>query len=171
MLCESTRHLLANGAARPIADLIEPVVEEAGFRLIRVALGGGSGGGRRLQVMAERADGSMNLEDCTTLSRRLSEFLDESDPIKGSYALEVSSPGLSRPLSRLEDFDKWRGSVARIELSEAVDGHRRLRGRLSGVENEIVSIEVEASQIISIPANIISRACLLEEPAISGEKR
>lgn len=171
MLCESTRHLLASGAARPIADLIEPVVEETGFRLVRVVLGGGSGGGRRLQVMAERADGSMNLEDCTMLSRRLSEFLDERDPIEGSYALEVSSPGLSRPLSRLEDFDKWRGSVARIELREAVDGHRRLRGRLSGVENESVSIEVEASQVVSIPASIISRACLLEESATSGEKR
>ena len=168
MLCESTRHLLARGAARPIADLIEPIVDEAGFRLIRVTLGGG-GAGRRLQVMAERPDGSMSLEDCAALSRRLSEFLDKCDPVEGSYALEVSSPGLSRPLSRLEDFDRWRGSVARIELREAVDGRRRLRGRLSGVRNESVSIEVDASQIVSVPAGIISRACL-DEPATSGGK-
>ena len=161
-----TRHLLAAGAARPIADLIEPVVEAMGFRLIRVVLGGGSG--RRLQVMAERADGSMSLEDCTLLSRRLSGFLDEKDPIQGSYALEVSSPGIRRPLSRLEDFHRWSGHVARIELTSPVEGRKRFLGRLAGVEKERIAIEVgavqDAPRLISISAQIISRACLLEEP-------
>ena len=180
-----TRHLLAAGAARPIADLIEPVVEALGFRLIRVLMGGG--GGRRLQIMAERADGSMSLQDCAALSRKLSAFLDEKDPIQGSYALEVSSPGIQRPLSRLEDFDRWSGHVARIELAnpatllhesgnrfrtaacqDDTPGRKRFRGRLAGVEKQCVAIEVDAAdadaaRLVSIPARAIARACLLEE--------
>ena len=180
-----TRHLLAAGPARPIADLIEPAVEALGFRLIRVILGGGAG--RRLQVMAERADGSMSLEDCALLSRSLSDLLDREDPIQGSYALEVSSPGIRRPLSRLEDFDRWSGHVARIELNSPVEGRKRFRGRLTGVERECVAIEIdaaeaadsadtapagetgktgrEATRLVSIPARAIARACLLEAAA------
>lgn len=162
-----TRHLIASGAARPIADLIEPVVEEMGFRLIRVVLGGGAR--RCLQVMAERRDGSMNLDDCAFLSRNLSAFLDETDPIKGSYALEVSSPGIERPLCRLDDFDRWSGHVARIELSEPIEGRRRLSGRLAGIDRECVTIEVDAERVVSVPASTISRARLLGEVSHPGE--
>ena len=151
---------MACGAARPIADLIEPMAAAMGFQIIRVVLGGGAG--RRLQVMAERADGSMSVEDCAVLSRNLSAFLDEKDPIEGSYALEVSSPGIRRPLSRWEDFHRWSGHVARIELSNPIDGRKRFRGRLKGVEEQCVAIKVDDG-LVSIPAQDITRACLLEE--------
>lgn len=170
----ATRHLLASGAARPIADLIEPAVEAAGFSLIRVILGGGSG--RRLQIMAERQDGSMNIEDCARLSRALSAFLDEEerDPIEGSYALEVSSPGVRRPLSRWEDFRRWSGHAARLELNTPLQGRKKLRGRLGGVAADAVTFDVEAGDAdgdmrrVSIPPRDIARACLLEENAPGG---
>lgn len=139
-----------------------------GFRLIRVVLGGGAR--RHLQIMAEREDGSMNLDDCTLLSRSLSTLLDEGDPIKGSYVLEVSSPGIERPLCRLDDFDRWSGHVARIELSEPIEGRRRFCGRLTGVDNESIAIVVDAERIVSIPASAIARARLLGEAAFRGVK-
>ena len=162
------RHLVAAGAARPIADLIEPVAVSAGFRIIRVVLGGG--GGRRLQVMAERTDGSMDLEGCASLSRNLSAFLDEKDPIEGSYALEVSSPGVRRPLSSLEDFQRWSGHEARIELASPPSenaARKRFSGILEGVEGvekQCIAIRTEDG-LVSIPAQNIARACLLESGA------
>src|SRR5246127_3135501 len=106
-----------------LEPIIAPLVEAAGYRLVRLRLIGGKR--KTLQVMAERPDGSMNVDDCARLSRALSEFLDKEDPIEGEYVLEVSSPGIDRPLTRIGDFGKWVGHEVRIEIAYPVDGRRR----------------------------------------------
>ncbi len=98
-----------------LEPIIEPAVEAAGFRLVRLRLLGGQV--KTLQIMAERPDGSMNVDDCATLSRALSDFLDTEDPFEGEYLLEVSSPGIDRPLTRLTDFARWAGHEAKLELA------------------------------------------------------
>lgn len=129
-------------ADRRIADLIEPTLHAMGFRLVRLRLQGGKT--PTLQIMAERtADGLMEVEDCARLSRALSAHLDVEDPIEGQYTLEVSSPGIDRPLTGLEDFNRWAGWEAKLELAEAIDGRRRFRGLLQGVEDGEVLIEID----------------------------
>ena len=114
-----------------LETMLEPVVEAAGYRLVRLRLMGGKT--KTLQIMAERADGTMNVEDCATLSRALSEFLDAEDPIEGEYNLEVSSPGIDRPLTRITDYARWAGHEAKLELA-APDANRpqALQGPPSG---------------------------------------
>jgi len=125
--------------------MIAPVVEAAGFRLVRLRLMGGKT--KTLQVMAERPDGSMNVDDCAELSRALSAFLDEEDPIDGEYNLEVSSPGIDRPLTLLSDFVRWAGHEAKIELSAPdASGRRRFKGLLLGLDGTDVAIEAEGSR-------------------------
>ncbi|MEO0363769.1 MAG: ribosome maturation factor RimP [Pseudomonadota bacterium] len=126
---------------RRIADLIAPTVESMGFALVRVRLM--SGKTATLQIMAERPDGTMEVEDCAALSRRVSAVLDVEDPISGEYNLEVSSPGIDRPLTRLEDFERWAGWTAKIETDELIDGRKRFKGELRGVEDGEVLIEIE----------------------------
>lgn len=116
-----------------IADIIEPTVTDMGFDLVRVKL---SGQVRvALQVMIEPTGGerAVNVDDCANVSRAISTLLEVEDPIKGAYTLEVSSPGLDRPLTRKQDFDRFSGLEAKIELADAVDGRRRFKGRLGGV--------------------------------------
>jgi ribosome maturation factor RimP len=118
-----------------IAALIEPTVEGLGYALVRVRISGG----RRpvLQVMAERrADGQMSVDDCTSLSRALSALLDVEDPMVGEYLLEVSSPGIDRPLVKAEDFARFAGQVARLETVRPLDGRRRFTGRLVGLSED-----------------------------------
>jgi ribosome maturation factor RimP len=124
---------------RKLADLVAPTVHGMGFALVRLRLMGG----RRpvLQVMAERPDGSMEIEDCATLSRAMSAVLDVEDPIAGEYTLEVSSPGIDRPLTRLEDFSRWAGWEARLETGEPVAGRKRFRGVIAGTEGADVLVE------------------------------
>src|ERR1044072_1528966 len=98
---------------------------------------------RRLQIMAERPDGDMNVEDCTRLSRAVSEVMDAADPISGEYTLEVSSPGIDRPLTRLKDFDTYEGLEARIELDRLAENRKRFRGVLAGVDGDNVGIDLE----------------------------
>jgi ribosome maturation factor RimP len=117
--------------AGDIAPLIEPSLEAMGYRLVRVAFLGA----RRatLQIMAERIDEApMTVEDCTEISRSVSALLDVADPIAGAYMLEVSSPGIDRPLTKPEDFDRFAGYEAKIELGQALDGRKRFRGRILG---------------------------------------
>jgi ribosome maturation factor RimP len=140
-------------SARRMADidrltlLIEPVVDAEGLALVRVRLTGG-GGDPTLQVMAERAETrQLNLEDCARLSRRISAMLDEleaqgDDPIDHAYRLEVSSPGIDRPLTRLQDFEDWKGHQARISLVEKVLERKQLTGPLLGVERELIGVDV-----------------------------
>ncbi len=130
-----------------LTQLIEPVVEEQGLALVRVKMTGG-GGDPTLQVMAERPDTrQLNLEDCAQLSRRLSAMLDEleaagQDPIDHAYRLEVSSPGIDRPLTRLQDFEDWKGHQARISLVDKVLERKQLTGPLLGVERELIGVDV-----------------------------
>ncbi len=120
-----------------LESLVVPIVEAAGYRLVRFRVMGGKR--KTLQVMAERPDGQMAVEDCTLLSRALSDVLETADPIEGEYVLEVSSPGIDRPLTSLEDFSRFTGHEARIELKASVDGRKRFRGLLIGVVgNEVV---------------------------------
>lgn len=129
-------------SARRIEAIIAPSIEAMGYEVVRVMLTGG----RRptLQIMAERADGSgMNVDDCAGISRTISAVLDVEDPISGQYTLEVSSPGIDRPLTRLKDFEMWKGWEARIETTELIDGRRRFKGDLAGVEGDEVLITIE----------------------------
>ncbi len=119
--------------------LLAPTVEAMGFEIVRVRLSGATR--RVLQIMAERPDGTMSVDDCADLSRAVSAALDVEDPIDGEYTLEVSSPGLDRPLTRLKDFVNWAGYEAKLELSAAQDGRRRFKGRLRGVEGDSILLD------------------------------
>lgn len=126
---------------RRLADIITPVIEGLGFELVRVRLMGGKT--RILQIMADRPEGGIIVDDCGTISAAVSAILDVEDPIEDNYTLEVSSPGIDRPLTRLKDFEVWKGWEARVETSELIDGRRRFKGNLAGVEGDEVLIEIE----------------------------
>ena len=124
-----------------LEPIIGPAVEAAGFRLVRLRLMGGKT--KTLQVMAERADGTMSVEDCATLSTALSDFLDQENPIEGEYNLEVSSPGIDRPLTRMTDFARWSGHEAKVELHlPDANGRKRFKGMLLGLDGNDVVIDV-----------------------------
>ena len=128
-----------------LEEVLEPVVEAAGFRLVRLRLMAGKT--RTLQIMAERPDGTMNVDDCAELSHALSAFLDEEDPIEGEYNLEVSSPGIDRPLTRITDYARWTGHEARIELlAPDESGRKRFKGRLLGLDGNDVVIDVDGAR-------------------------
>lgn len=149
---------------RKLLDLLDPVAEAAGYEIVRLRLMGGAKSGRTLQVMAERAaDGDMVVEDCAILSRALSEVLDAADPVSGDYRLEVSSPGIDRPLTRLKDFRNWEGFEARIELDRLVENRKRFKGVLAGVEGEDVLIDLEGEEDVTaqVPFAWISDAKLV----------
>ena len=147
-----------NPAAR-VEKLIAPALGEMGYDLVRVRLLGGKP--PRLQVMAERRDGvAMTVDDCAEISHVLSALLDAEDPIDDSYLLEVSSPGIDRPLTRLADFQRFSGFEAKIELQRPLDGRRRFRGRLLGVEDQSVLLRMEG-QSVSLPFADIGDAKLV----------
>ena len=128
-----------------LAEIVRPTIEAMGFELVRLRFMGGKS--KTLQVMAERPDGTMEVEDCAELSRAISAVLDVEDPIESAYALEVSSPGIDRPLTRLQDFDRWEGHEAKLETEELIDGRKRFKGILAGIEGNEVLIEVEEGTI------------------------
>jgi ribosome maturation factor RimP len=129
-----------------LLELLDPVAEAAGYDIVRLRLMGGEKQ-RRLQIMAERpSDGDMNVEDCARLSRALSEVLDAADPISGEYVLEVSSPGVDRPLTRPKDFETFEGYDARLELDRLAEGRKRFRGRLAGLDGANVAIDLEGEE-------------------------
>jgi ribosome maturation factor RimP len=143
-----------------IARLVEPTLTAMGYQLVRVQFGG-SAGRPTLQIMAERADGqAMAVEDCAEISRNLSALLDVEDPVQGPYLLEVSSPGIDRPLVRPADYERFAGFEARLELRQPIEGRRRFRGRLAGLESGRVRI-VEAAGEVSLPLDDISKAKLM----------
>ena len=134
-------------------------METAGFRLVRLRLMGGKT--KTLQIMAERPDGHMDVEDCARLSRALSEFLDREDPLEGEYVLEVSSPGIDRPLTRLTDFSRWSGHEAKLELSAPdATGRKRFKGMLLGLDGNDVVVDVEG-QRLKFPFRSIGEAKLV----------
>ena len=130
--------------AKRIDELVRPTVEALGYSLVRVQVSGRQR--LRLQIMAERTDDEpMMVEDCAHLSRALSAVLDVEDPIGSAYTLEISSPGIDRPLVRLADFDRFAGMEARIELVRPIDGRRRFRGRLMGTHGDLVRLAVDGA--------------------------
>ncbi|MDZ4135706.1 MAG: ribosome maturation factor RimP [Paracoccaceae bacterium] len=134
--------LIAKAAIdRRLAGIVTPAIEGMGFELVRIRLMGGKY--PILQIMADRPEGGIIVEDCARISTAVSAILDVEDPIEDNYTLEVSSPGIDRPLTRLKDFDIWQGYEARIETSELIDGRRRFKGILAGIEGNEVLIELE----------------------------
>src|SRR5437762_1845506 len=132
------RLILEQGVAARVAGIVEPVLIDMDYRLVRVRVSGLDG--CTLQVMAERPDGTMTVEDCERVSRALSPVLDVADPIERAYRLEVSSPGLDRPLVRRSDFVRFAGHLVKLEMMIARDGRRRFRGLLLGVEGDAARI-------------------------------
>jgi ribosome maturation factor RimP len=128
------RLIVEPGLAARVAVIVEPVLEQLSFRLVRVRIS--SMDGCTVQIMAERPDGTMTIEDCELVSRALSPVLDVADPIERAYRLEISSPGLDRPLVRRSDFERFAGNVVKIEMAVAIDGRRRFRGTLLGVDGD-----------------------------------
>ena len=123
-----------------IAAIVTPVIEGLGYELVRLRYMGGKT--PTLQIMADKPDGGIEVDDCATISTHLSAHLDVEDPIHDAYALEVSSPGIDRPLTRLKDFGMWEGYEAKLETSELIDGQKRFKGMLRGTENGEVLIEI-----------------------------
>ncbi|MHA1179800.1 MAG: ribosome maturation factor RimP [Alphaproteobacteria bacterium] len=157
------RFIHETGLAAQVAAVIEPVLDSSGFRLVRVTVTGREG--KIVQVMAERPDGTMTIGDCEAASRELSPVLDVHDPIADSYRLEVSSPGIDRPLVRPSDFDDWSGYEAKIELSETIDGRKRFRGVLEGFKDGEIRIELDLDQVgrtvIGLPIALVAEAKLV----------
>jgi len=152
------------GRAGEIARLSEPVLEELGFSLVRVKVSDRDGG--TVQIMVERTDREIGIEDCTAISRRLSPLLDAFDPFPGGYRLEVSSPGIDRPLVRPRDFETWSGHEAKIELKELIDGRKRFRGLIEGFDEGEVRIQLELDgesdpTIVGFPLTLIAEAKLV----------
>lgn len=149
-----------------LTALIEPEVKALGFDLVRIKLFG-SGDDRTLQIMAERPETKqLVIEDCAALSRRLSDLLDEVDPIEEAYRLEVSSPGIDRPLTRLHDFVEWGGFEARITVTEAIEGRKTFKGILGGVEGEDVQFRDTKAGDVVIPFGLIDGAKLVLTDAL-----
>lgn len=148
--------------------MVSPTIEGLGYELVRVLMAGGREG--RLQIMAERADGqTMSVEDCTTISRSVSAVLDVEDPIPHGYELEVSSPGIDRPLTRHKDWTRWAGHVARVELSEAIDGRRRAKGVILGLDGDIARLRLDGGAEIAVPLAAVHRAKLVLTDALIEE--
>lgn len=161
-----------SGLNKQIWDLIAPTVETLGFDLVRVRVSGDAAS-RVLQIMAERPDRTMSVEDCAEISNALSALLDVEDPITGEYALEVSSPGIARPLVRRKDFEDFAGHLVKVELETMLDGRKRFRGILDGVEGEHVMIAEESDQnnagdpmVWGLPIDEISEARLVMTDAL-----
>lgn len=145
---------------RRLAEIIRPSVEGMGYALVRVRLMSGAKDHKTVQIMAERPDGSMGVDDCAELSRALSAVLDVEDPIESAYSLEISSPGIDRPLTTPEAFDRWAGWNAKIETSEAIDGRRRFKGVLEGFEDGEVLLRIQEG-IIGLSMEMIADAKLI----------
>lgn len=134
------RLITETGVAARVAAIAQPVVSELGFRIVRVKVSGQDG--CTIQIMAERPDGTMTVEDCEAVSRALSPVLDLEDPVGRAYRLEISSPGIDRPLVRRQDFERWTGQEAKIEMALLVAGRKRFRGIIRGVEGDTVGLEL-----------------------------
>lgn len=159
----TARFLKETGLEAELAALVEPVLDDMGFRLVRVEISGRDGG--TVQIMAERSDGSMTIEDCEAVSRVVSPLMDVHELVTESYRLEISSPGIDRPLVRPSDFDDWSGNELKIELNRPVDGRRRFRGVLQGFEDGEVLVEVDLGEdgvkVIGLDVSMIAGARLV----------
>ncbi len=160
---DDRRFVRQTGQERAVADLAQPILDELGFQLVRVKVSGRDGG--TVQIMAERPNGEMSVDDCAILSRRLSPVFDAYDPMPGTYHLEISSPGIARPLVRPSDFAQFVGRAAKVEVKEPVDGRKRFKGTIEDVVDEEVHLKIvlddEAGPVIvGLPFPLISEAKL-----------
>jgi ribosome maturation factor RimP len=161
---EEPRLITEPGRAARVAAIAEPILAELGYRLVRVRISGTAG--CTVQIMAERPDGTMAVEDCEAASRALSPVLDAADPIEGTYQLELSSPGIDRPLVRRSDFDRYAGNAARVEMLAPLDGRKRFRGELLGTDGEYIRLRpdepaADAPSEIALPLDDIMEARLV----------
>ena len=153
-------------ALEQIERLIEPTLTDMGYDLVRVLMQGKER--RTLQIMAERQDeAGMTVDDCADISRAVSAILDVEDPISGAYTLEVSSPGLDRPLVRQRDFERFAGYETKVEMKMAIDGQRRFSGRLLGIEDEVVRMEVDGETVDLPFADILKAKLLLTDELLA----
>lgn len=158
------RLMVESGVEAQVANIIEPEIEELGFRLVRVKLSGLNG--LTLQIMAERPDGTMSVGDCEKVSRAIAPVLDIEDPIANAYHLEMSSPGIDRPLVRKSDFEKWAGHMAKLETRQMIDGRKRYKGTILSVEGDDIIFRRESvaegeSENFTLPAGEILEAKLI----------
>jgi ribosome maturation factor RimP len=137
------RLIVEPGVSARVSNIAEPVIEQLGYRLVRVKVSATDGA--TIQIMAERPDGSMTVEDCETISRALSPVLDVNEPMDGAYRLEISSPGIDRPLVRKSDFEKFAGHLVKIEMEVPFSGRKRFRGILAGVEGDHTKLKLDAA--------------------------
>ncbi|MBV1862883.1 MAG: ribosome maturation factor RimP [Rhodobacteraceae bacterium] len=159
--------LIAKAAIdKRLAEIVQPVIEDLGFELVRIRLM--TGKKTTLQIMAERPSGGIEVDDCATISTAVSASLDVEDPIVEEYALEVSSPGIDRPLTRLKDFKAWEGYEARIETTELIEGQRRFKGEIRGVQDGEVLVEISQG-IIGLKFDWLSDAKLILTDALIAE--
>lgn len=153
-----------------IAEIIGPAIEDLGFELVRVLLSGQRR--KKLQIMAEPLDGSaMNVDHCADISRAVSALLDVEDPIDDAYVLEVSSPGIDRPLVKLVDFDRFKGFDARVEMHTGIDGRRRFSGRLLGIADDHVLMDVEEGEVRLPYADIQKSKLLMTDELIQAHMK
>lgn len=166
------RLIVEPGLPARVAAVAEPVIEQLGYRLVRVRVSGMEG--CTVQIMAERPDGSMTVDDCEEISRALSPVLDVADPIDRAYRLEISSPGLDRPLVRKSDFDRYTGHLVKIEMQVPVGGRKRFRGALAGTQGDAVRLqrddaaEGEEAEVL-LPMDEMSDAKLVLTDALVTE--
>jgi ribosome maturation factor RimP len=166
------RLIRETGVAARVAIIIEPVLGDLGFRLVRVKVTAQNG--CTVQIMAEKPDGTMNVEDCETASKAISPALDVEDPIERAYYLEMSSPGIDRPLVRLEDFSRWAGHVAKIDMEELIYGRKKFRGTLLGIEGGSARLERDdvkegEEKIVLLPVADMAEARLVLTDALIEE--
>jgi ribosome maturation factor RimP len=167
------RIIVETGLEARIAHIVEPVIAGLGYRLVRIRLSAMNGA--TLQIMAERPDGTITVGDCEIISRDLSPVLDVEDPMDVAYHLEVSSPGIDRPLVRRSDFEKWSGQEAKFELVRPLDGRKRFKGVLAGLDGDAVRVDLgaksklEGTTIVSLPLADIGEARLVMTDALIRE--
>jgi ribosome maturation factor RimP len=169
---DEPRLIIEPGRAARVAALVEPVLAALGYRLVRIRISAFAG--CTVQIMAERPDGTMTIEDCEAASRALSPVLDVADPIESAYRLEISSPGIDRPLVRRSDFDRYAGHVAQVEMQAPIDGRRRFRGELVGAEGACARIRradagADADSEILLPIDDMTEAKLVLTDALISE--
>ncbi|WP_188409038.1 ribosome maturation factor RimP [Agaricicola taiwanensis] len=161
---DDRRIIMETGLAARVARIVTPTLEDLGYRLVRVKISAQNG--CTVQIMAERPDGSMTVEGCEEISRAISPVLDVEDPISGEYHLEISSPGIDRPLAWLSDFERWKGHLTKIEMAELIHGRKRFRGILRGFEGDAALLERDEvregeERLVRLPVNDIHEARLV----------
>ncbi|WP_306227496.1 ribosome maturation factor RimP [Bosea beijingensis] len=169
---QEPRLVVESGVALRVAAIIEPAIVDLGYRLVRVRVTAQNG--CTLQIMAERPDGTMNVEGCEEISQAVSPALDVDDPIQAAYHLEVSSPGIDRPLVRASDFERWAGHLTKIDTSEPVAGRKRFRGILRGAAGQDALLtrddaKSEEERDVAIPMRAIAEARLVLTDALITE--